>query len=116
MTCSPIRQNPGRVHFPGRRPVQVLNQAGHESEAKEGAFAAFTVPVLPGAVSAYSLAVEAAFGVMAAAPLIVRRRWPVLVVFVVAAVYVALVELTAALTSTVSMRLSSFSMSAGLTK
>jgi signal transduction histidine kinase len=54
-----------------------------------GCFVAFTVPVLPGAGSAHSLAAEAAFGVMAAAPLIVRRRWPVLVVLVVAAVYVA---------------------------
>src|ERR1700733_5052124 len=54
-----------------------------------GCFAAFTVPVLPGAGSAHSMAAEAAFGVMAAAPLIVRRRWPVPVVLVVAAVYVA---------------------------
>jgi signal transduction histidine kinase len=54
-----------------------------------GCFIAFTVPVLPGAGSAHQAGTEAAFGVMAAAPLIVRRRWPVPVVLVVAAVYVA---------------------------
>lgn len=52
-------------------------------------FAAFTVPVLLGAGSAHSPGAEAVFGAMAAAPLIVRRRWPVTVVLVVAAVYVA---------------------------
>ncbi|MDR3035701.1 MAG: histidine kinase dimerization/phosphoacceptor domain-containing protein, partial [Kitasatospora sp.] len=54
-----------------------------------GCFAAFTVPVLLGTGSAHSPGTEAAFGAMAAAPLIVRRRWPVTVVLVVAAVYVA---------------------------
>lgn len=54
-----------------------------------GCFAAFTVPVLLGAGSAHSPGTEAAFGTMAAAPLIVRRRWPVTVVLVVTAVYVA---------------------------
>src|SRR5262245_41735094 len=54
-----------------------------------GCFAAFTVPVLAGAGAAGQPGPEAAFGVMAAAPLIVRRRWPVTVVLVVAAVYVA---------------------------
>jgi signal transduction histidine kinase len=54
-----------------------------------GCFAAFTVPVLLGAGSAHSPGTEAAFGAMAAAPLIVRRRWPLAVVLVVAAVYVA---------------------------
>jgi signal transduction histidine kinase len=52
-------------------------------------FIAFTVPVLPGAGSASRLGLAAAFGVMAAAPLVVRRRWPVLAVLAVAAVYVA---------------------------
>jgi signal transduction histidine kinase len=52
-------------------------------------FAAFTVPVLFSAGSAHSPGTEAAFGAMAAAPLIVRRRWPVTVVLVVTAVYVA---------------------------
>jgi signal transduction histidine kinase len=54
-----------------------------------GCFAAFTVPVLLGAGSAGPPGAEAAFGAMAAAPLIVRRKWPVIVVLVVAAVYVA---------------------------
>ena len=52
-------------------------------------FATLTVPVLPGAGSPPRLGLVAAFGVMAAAPLVVRRRWPVLVVLVVTAVYVA---------------------------
>lgn len=52
-------------------------------------FVVFTVPVLPGGGSAAPAGPAAAFGVMAAAPLIVRRRWPVTVVLVVAAVYVA---------------------------
>jgi len=52
-------------------------------------FAAFTVPVLFSAGSAHSPGTEAAFGAMAAAPLIVRRRWPVTVVLVVTVVYVA---------------------------
>jgi signal transduction histidine kinase len=54
-----------------------------------GCFAAFTVPVLLGAGSAHQPGLAAAFGVLAAAPLIVRRRWPVAVVLVIAAVYVA---------------------------
>ena len=54
-----------------------------------GCFAAFTVPVLLGAVSGGRPGIEAAFGMMAAAPLIVRRKWPVTVVLVLAAVYVA---------------------------
>jgi signal transduction histidine kinase len=49
-------------------------------------FTAFTVPVLVGAGQPGP---AAAFGAVAAAPLIVRRRWPVTVVLVVAAVYVA---------------------------
>jgi signal transduction histidine kinase len=54
-----------------------------------GCFAAFTVPVLLSAGSANPPGTEAVFGAMAAAPLIVRRKWPVAVVLVVAAVYVA---------------------------
>jgi signal transduction histidine kinase len=54
-----------------------------------GCFAAFTVPVLLGAGPAHPPRPEAAFGALAAAPLIVRRRWPVTVVLVLAAVYVA---------------------------
>ena len=54
-----------------------------------GCFAAFTVPVLLGAGPAHPHGPEAAFGAMAAVPLIVRRRWPVTVLLVVAAVYVA---------------------------
>ena len=54
-----------------------------------GCFAAFTVPVLLSAGSAHPPGTEAVFGAMAAAPLIVRRKWPVAVVLVVAAVYVA---------------------------
>lgn len=53
-----------------------------------GCFAAFTVPVLVGTGSASQPGVAAAFGALAAAPLIVRRKWPVTVVLVVAAVYV----------------------------
>jgi nitrate/nitrite-specific signal transduction histidine kinase len=48
-----------------------------------------TGPVLLSAGSGGWLGAEAAFGAMAAAPLIVRRRWPVSVVLAVAAVYVA---------------------------
>jgi signal transduction histidine kinase len=54
-----------------------------------GCFTAFTVPVLLGAGSARQPAVAASFGLLAAAPLIVRRRWPVTVVLVLTAVYVA---------------------------
>jgi len=54
-----------------------------------GCFAAFTVPVLLGAGPGGQPGTQAAFGAMAAAPLIVRRRWPAAVVLVVAAVYVA---------------------------
>lgn len=53
-----------------------------------GCFLAFTVPVLPVAGSAGALA-AAAFGAMAAAPLLARRRWPVPAVYVTAGVYVA---------------------------
>lgn len=52
-------------------------------------FAAFTVPVMLGAgSSAHGPGVVAAFGAAAAAPLAVRRRWPIAVVAVVTAVYV----------------------------
>jgi len=54
-----------------------------------GCLAAFTGPVLLGAGSAHRPGAAAVFGVLAAAPLIVRRRWPVTVVLVLAAVYVA---------------------------
>ncbi|MGH3209607.1 MAG: sensor histidine kinase [Trebonia sp.] len=54
-----------------------------------GCFVAFTVPVLPGEGSATMARSAAGFGVMAAAPLVLRRRWPALVVLVVAVVYVA---------------------------
>jgi signal transduction histidine kinase len=54
-----------------------------------GCFAAFTVPVLLGAGPVHPHGPQAAFGVLAAAPLIVRRRWPVTVLLVIAAVYVA---------------------------
>ena len=53
-----------------------------------GCFAAFTVPVLLGAGSGGRPGTEAAFGALAAAPLIARRRWPATVVLVVAGVYV----------------------------
>jgi signal transduction histidine kinase len=61
-----------------------------------GCFAALTVPVLLGAGPVRPSLTEAAFGAMAAAPLIVRRRWPVIVVLVVTAVYVvaALADVT----------------------
>jgi signal transduction histidine kinase len=65
-------------------------------------FIAFTVPVLLGGGSAHLLGAEAAFGAMAAAPLIVRRRWPVPVVLVVAAVYVAAALAGVAFTSFIS--------------
>ncbi len=53
-------------------------------------FAGFTLPVLLGAASAIGspLAV-AGFGLLAAAPLIVRRRWPIAAVVAVAIVYIA---------------------------
>jgi len=53
-------------------------------------FAGFTLPVLLGAGSqpASRLAV-AGFGVMASAPLVVRRRWPAVTCAAIAAVYVA---------------------------
>jgi signal transduction histidine kinase len=53
-----------------------------------GCFVAFTVPALPAASQARTLGAVAGFGVMASAPLVVRRRWPVLVVFALTAVYV----------------------------
>ena len=67
-----------------------------------GCFAAFTVPVLLGAGPAHPHGQEAAFGALAAAPLIVRRRWPVTVVLVVAAVYVAAAVADVAFTPFVS--------------
>jgi signal transduction histidine kinase len=51
-------------------------------------FVFFTVPVLPGAGSAAHVGTVAAFGVLAAAPLLLRRRFPVGVVLAVTAVYV----------------------------
>jgi len=54
-----------------------------------GCFVAFTVPVLVNGGSSGRPGTEAAFGALAAAPLIFRRKWPVTVVLVVAAVYVA---------------------------
>lgn len=53
-----------------------------------GCFAAFTVPVLLDAGPARHLGAAAGFGVLAAAPLAVRRRWPVPVVLAVTLVYV----------------------------
>src|ERR1039457_440559 len=55
-----------------------------------GCFAAFTLPVLAGVASRIGspLAV-AGFGVLAAAPLVVRRRWPVATVVAVALIYIA---------------------------
>ena len=55
-----------------------------------GCFAAFTLPVLAGVASRNGspLAV-AGFGVLAAAPLVVRRKWPVATVAAVATIYVA---------------------------
>jgi signal transduction histidine kinase len=53
-------------------------------------FAAFSVPVLAGAAAgAGSRPAIAAFGALAAAPLVVRRRWPLAVLVVLVAVYVA---------------------------
>jgi signal transduction histidine kinase len=60
-----------------------------DSAIAAGCFVAFTVPVVLGAGSARSAGIEAAFGAVAAAPLIVRRRWPISVVLVVSATYVA---------------------------
>jgi signal transduction histidine kinase len=65
-------------------------------------FAGFTLPVLLGARSAGPAGPAAAFGAMAAAPLIVRRRWPVAVVFVVAAVYLAAALASVAFTPFIS--------------
>jgi signal transduction histidine kinase len=67
-----------------------------------GCLVAFTVPVLPHASSARTLGAVAGFGVMAAAPLVVRRRWPVLVVFALTAVYVAAALFDVAFTPFVS--------------
>ena len=53
-------------------------------------FAAFTLPVLAGVASRIgSPPAVAGFGVLAAAPLIVRRRWPLATVVAVAVVYAA---------------------------
>jgi hypothetical protein len=65
-------------------------------------FAAFTVPVLLGAGPPHPHGPEAVFGAIAAAPLIVRRRWPVTVVLVIAAVYVTAALADAAFTPFVS--------------
>src|SRR5215469_8040148 len=64
-----------------------------------GCFTAFTVPVLVGAGRPGP---AAAFGAMAAGPLVVRRRWPVGVVLVVAAVYVAAALVSVAFTPFIS--------------
>jgi signal transduction histidine kinase len=60
-----------------------------DSAIAAGCFVAFTVPVVLGAGSARSAGIEAAFGAVAAVPLIVRRRWPIIVVLAVTATYVA---------------------------
>jgi len=53
-------------------------------------FAGFTLPVLLGAASRIgSPAAVAGFGLLAAAPLIVRRKWPIATVVAVGIVYVA---------------------------
>jgi len=57
--------------------------------AKAAACFALTVPVLLSAPSAHSAATEAVFGAVAAMPLVVRRRWPITVLLVIAATYVA---------------------------
>jgi signal transduction histidine kinase len=55
-----------------------------------GCFAAFTLPVLAGAASRIGSPLSVSvFGVLAAAPLIVARRWPLASVALVTAVYVA---------------------------
>jgi signal transduction histidine kinase len=55
-----------------------------------GCFAAFTLPVLAGVASRIgSPPAVTAFGILAAAPLIVRRRWPLASVALVTVVYVA---------------------------
>jgi signal transduction histidine kinase len=55
-----------------------------------GCFAAFTLPVLVGAASRIGSPLSVAlFGALAAAPLIVRRRWPLAAVAMVTVVYVA---------------------------
>src|SRR5580704_1309804 len=71
---------------PGSRPVPDRLDA----LVAVAAFAGFTGPVLisPGLGAGSRLAV-AVFGVLAAAPLIVRRKWPIAVVIAVAAVCVA---------------------------
>jgi signal transduction histidine kinase len=67
-----------------------------------GCFAAFTGPVLLGVGPAHPHGPEAAFGALAAAPLIARRRWPVTVVLVIGAVYVAAALANVAFTPFVS--------------
>ena len=74
---------------PADRPAHPLGPDLLDFALAAGCFAAFTVPVLLGAGPAHPPGQEAAFGAMAAAPLIVRRRWPLTVMLVVAAVYVA---------------------------
>ena len=71
---------------------RLANRAGPDAldcAIAAGCFAAFTVPVLLGVGPSHPHGAEAAFGALAAAPLIVRRRWPITVALVVAAVYVA---------------------------
>ena len=55
-----------------------------------GCFAAFTLPVLIGAAARIgSPAAVAGFGILASAPLIVRRKWPIVTVAAIGAVYLA---------------------------
>jgi signal transduction histidine kinase len=90
-----IMQEPAATPGPlllARRWPRRSDQAGPDLidwAVAAGCFAVFTVPVLLGAGPGRPLGAEAAFGAMAAAPLIVRRRWPVITVLVVAAAYVA---------------------------
>ena len=75
-----------------QRSDRLANRAGPDlldCAVAAGCFAAFTVPVLLGAGPAHPHGPQAVFGAIAAAPLIARRRWPVTVLLVVAAVYVA---------------------------
>jgi signal transduction histidine kinase len=71
---------------------RLANRAGPDlldCAVAAGCFAAFTVPVLLGAGPAHPHGPQAVFGAIAAAPGDQRRRWPVTVLLVVAAVYVA---------------------------
>ena len=83
---------PWHARLAGRPAGQLTGRAvpdGIDYAVAAGCFAGFTLPLLLGVSRIGSPLAVAGFGVLAAAPLIVRRRWPVAVLAAVTVVLVA---------------------------